>query len=78
MTPLVLDTGDATQTVFSTDDDGIVAQALELATEANRSKQYTDLSGFTLRCLVCNDGLRGQRQAQQHAMATGHTNFAEY
>ncbi len=79
--PLVLEpanSGDSIQTVFSTDDDWILAQALELATEANRSRQYTDLSGFTLRCLVCNDGLRGQRQAQQHAMATGHTNFAEF
>ena len=79
--PLVLEpvnSGEPIQTVFSTDDDWILAQALELATEANRSKQYTDLTGFTLRCLVCNDGLRGQRQAQQHAMATGHANFAEY
>ncbi|XP_071484253.1 ubiquitin thioesterase OTU1-like [Diadema antillarum] len=79
--PLVRELGDdgkEVETVFLTDDDEVLSQALELAAEAQRSRQYTDLTGFTLRCLVCNDGLRGQRQAQQHAMATGHTNFAEY
>lgn len=70
--------GDGMETVFRVDDEEVQAQVLHLATEAQKSRQYTDLSGFTLRCLVCNDGLRGQRQAQQHAMATGHSNFAEY
>lgn len=79
--PLVLESGSdnsGLKTVFSVDDDLVFAQAMELAQEAKRSRQYTDLTGFTLRCLVCQLGLRGQRQAQQHAMATGHTNFAEY
>lgn len=79
--PLVLESGSESsevKTVFSVDDDFVFAQAMELAQEAKRSRQYTDLTGFTLRCLVCQLGLRGQRQAQQHAVATGHTNFAEY
>ena len=79
--PLLRESGDdqkAVETVFGVSDDEALSQALELAAEAQRSRQYTDLTGFTLRCLVCNDGLRGQRQAQQHAMATGHANFAEY
>ncbi|XP_054752093.1 ubiquitin thioesterase OTU1-like [Lytechinus pictus] len=70
--------GGGTETVFGVDDEDVLSQVLKLATEAQKSRQYTDLSGFTLRCLVCNDGLRGQRQAQQHAIATGHSNFAEY
>lgn len=79
--PLVLESADensSVETVFPVGDDWIFAQAMELAQEAKRSRQYTDLTGFTLRCLVCQLGLRGQRQAQQHAMATGHKNFVEY
>jgi ubiquitin thioesterase OTU1 len=37
-----------------------------------------DLAGFTLRCMVCNKGLNGQKEAQEHAMATRHQNFAQF
>lgn len=61
--------------------DGADADALDGATalgaEANRARQFTDLSAFALRCLVCGRGLTGATDAQAHAAATGHTNFAE-
>jgi ubiquitin thioesterase OTU1 len=61
--------------------DGADADALDGATalgaEANRARQFTDLSAFALRCLVCGRGLTGAADAQAHAAATGHTNFAE-
>uniref|UniRef100_A0A8C1PCL8 Ubiquitin thioesterase OTU n=1 Tax=Cyprinus carpio TaxID=7962 RepID=A0A8C1PCL8_CYPCA len=65
------------QTVFSTTDDIILAQALELADEARRKRQYTDVNRFTLRCMVCQTGLVGQKEAREHAKETGHTNFGE-
>lgn len=65
------------QTVFSTTDDIILAQALELADEARRKRQFTDVNRFSLRCMVCQTGLVGQKEAREHAKETGHTNFGE-
>ncbi|XP_053508899.1 ubiquitin thioesterase OTU1 isoform X3 [Ictalurus furcatus] len=65
------------QTIFSTSDDVILAQALELADEARRKRQYTDVNRFTLRCMTCQIGLVGQKEAREHAKETGHTNFGE-
>ncbi|XP_030231001.1 ubiquitin thioesterase OTU1 [Gadus morhua] len=65
------------QTVFAATDDVILAQALELADEARRRRQFTDVNGFALRCLVCQTGLVGQKEARDHAKETGHTNFGE-
>lgn len=65
------------QTVFSTADDVTLAQALELADEARRKRQFTDVNRFALRCMVCQTGLVGQKEARQHAKDTGHTNFGE-
>lgn len=65
------------QTIFSTTDDVILAQALELADEARRKRQFTDVNRFALRCMVCQTGLVGQKEAREHAKETGHTNFGE-
>ncbi|XP_030899712.2 ubiquitin thioesterase OTU1 isoform X2 [Melopsittacus undulatus] len=65
------------QTIFSTSDDIVLAQALELADEARRKRQFTDVNHFTLRCMVCQKGLTGQVEAREHAKETGHTNFGE-
>ncbi|XP_072133932.1 ubiquitin thioesterase OTU1 [Mobula birostris] len=65
------------QTIFSTADDVVLAQALELGDEARRKRQFTDLNRFTLRCIVCQKGLVGQVEAREHAKETGHTNFGE-
>ncbi|XP_077430505.1 ubiquitin thioesterase OTU1 isoform X2 [Vanacampus margaritifer] len=69
--------GPPPQTVFSTGDDVILAQALELADEARRKRQFTDVNRFALRCMVCQTGLVGQKEAREHARETGHTNFGE-
>ena len=44
----------------------------------NEAKQFTDTTNFTLRCEVCQLGLRGEKEAQEHAKKTGHINFQEY
>ena len=79
--PLMLEPADPSQpiqTVFPTSDPTILAQAMELASEAKASRQFTDVNKFSLRCLVCNKALTGQTEAQQHAKITGHINFGEY
>uniref|UniRef100_A0A7N4PBJ0 Ubiquitin thioesterase OTU n=1 Tax=Sarcophilus harrisii TaxID=9305 RepID=A0A7N4PBJ0_SARHA len=64
-------------TIFSSNDDIVLAQALELADEARKKRQFTDVNRFTLRCMVCQKGLTGQAEAREHAKETGHTNFGE-
>ena len=49
----------------------------ELFKEAKAAHQYTDTTGFTLKCLVCGVKMKGEAEAQQHAMSTKHTNFSE-
>ncbi|XP_063274246.1 ubiquitin thioesterase OTU1 isoform X2 [Prinia subflava] len=65
------------QTIFPSSDDVVLAQALELADEARRKRQFTDVNRFALRCMVCHKGLTGQLEARQHARETGHANFGE-
>jgi len=50
----------------------------ELVGKMQMQKQFTDIANFTLRCLVCQQGLVGQKEAREHAQATGHQNFSEY
>ncbi|CAA6671938.1 unnamed protein product [Spirodela intermedia] len=52
--------------------------ALDLVKDSNRRRSYTDTSSFTLRCGVCQIGVVGQKEAVEHAQATGHMNFQEY
>ncbi|GFO20574.1 ubiquitin thioesterase otu1 [Plakobranchus ocellatus] len=79
--PLIYEPIDAhvtLRTKFSITNDVILAQALELASEAKSIRQFTDVEGFSLRCLACQTPLRGQREATEHAKSTGHINFGEY
>ncbi|XP_074645555.1 ubiquitin thioesterase OTU1-like [Tubulanus polymorphus] len=77
--PLVLESdGKIVGFQFSTNDDKILALALEFAAQAKASRQYTDVTNFTLRCLICQKALKGQVEAQQHAQETRHINFGEF
>ena len=50
----------------------------ELVANAHGAHKFTDTAGFTLRCIVCREGMRGQAAAAEHAKRTGHTAFGEY
>lgn len=76
MEPLV--PGDEVQTLFSSKDENVLSQAMEIANEAKQARQYTDVGSFQLRCLACSKLLVGQKEAQSHAKSTGHTNFGEF
>ncbi|GAB1606733.1 ubiquitin thioesterase OTU1 [Argonauta hians] len=76
--PLILELDESTcETVFSTDDDYVLQQALEIAAVAKANRQFTDVNKFTLRCLECRTELTGQLEAQQHAERTGHIRFGQ-
>ncbi|MCD7470298.1 OTU protein [Datura stramonium] len=40
--------------------------------DQQRKRSYTDTANFTLRCGVCQIGVVGQKEAVEHAQATGH------
>lgn len=66
------------QTKFTTNNDAVMIDAMRLADEAKNAKQFTDVQNFKLRCLVCQQPLVGQTEAQEHAKKTGHINFGEF
>lgn len=65
-------------TVFSPNDLIVMERAKALCEQEHKRKAFTDTSSFSLRCLVCQQGLKGQAEAAQHARQTGHSNFSEY
>jgi len=75
--PLFLRDSGEIKTVHSSKDQRIVGLALVVAEEAKAAHQYTDTTGFTLKCLVCGVKMKGEAEAQQHAVSTKHTNFSE-
>ena len=46
--------------------------------QAHEARQFTDTANFTLRCGVCQLGIVGEKEAVEHAKATGHQRFSEY
>lgn len=52
--------------------------ALNFIKDQHRKRRFTDTANFTLRCGVCQIGVIGQKEAAEHAQATGHVNFQEY
>ncbi|KAL4448875.1 hypothetical protein ABPG77_007592 [Micractinium sp. CCAP 211/92] len=58
--------------------EAVMAAARFLTAAAHKARAFTDTANFTLRCGVCQVGLKGEKEAVEHAKATGHTNFSEY
>ena len=52
--------------------------AADLVKKHHDAHRFTDTASFSLRCLVCRAGLKGQIEAVAHAKATGHSSFGEY
>ncbi|KAJ7963824.1 ubiquitin thioesterase OTU1-like [Quillaja saponaria] len=70
------------QTIFAVQKDRtsgpVDGVAFNFVKEQQRKRSYTDTANFTLRCGVCQIGVVGQKEAAEHAQATGHVNFQEY
>jgi ubiquitin thioesterase OTU1 len=63
---------------FPVSNDQVLEGALDLAKVLKKEHKYTDLANFALKCGICFMGLKGQKEAQKHAMETGHAEFTEY
>ncbi|XP_059664789.1 OVARIAN TUMOR DOMAIN-containing deubiquitinating enzyme 2 [Cornus florida] len=70
------------QTIFVVQKDRTIGSVegltLNLVKEQQRKRSFTDTSNFSLRCGVCQIGVIGQKEAVEHAQATGHVNFQEF
>ena len=64
-------------TLFSVHDHFAVQKSETLVKKLQQQRKFTDLSGCTLMCGICNMGLKGQKDAQEHAQKTGHMNFSQ-
>ena len=73
--PTASEASDAT--IFPSSDSTTEAEALALARDLQQQRQFTDLTGCTLMCGVCNQGFKGQKEAIRHGNETGHMNFQE-
>ncbi|KLO08950.1 OTU-domain-containing protein [Schizopora paradoxa] len=58
--------------------DPIVKAATELAAKLRAKHAFTNTSTFDLKCEICKKGLKGEKEARQHASETGHTDFGEF
>ncbi|GJJ69312.1 ubiquitin thioesterase OTU1 [Entomortierella parvispora] len=68
---------DQTQFDIATSEE-IINAGIQLSIKLKQAHKYTDVANFTLRCSVCQAGLKGEKDAQQHAQQTMHTSFEEY
>ncbi|KAG0035642.1 hypothetical protein BGZ81_003654 [Podila clonocystis] len=78
LTPALDIPADCDQTQFEVELDDIVNGGVQLAAKLKKAHKYTDLATFTLRCSVCQLGLKGEKDAQNHAQQIQHTSFEEY
>ncbi|CAE7229463.1 unnamed protein product [Rhizoctonia solani] len=58
--------------------DSISQAASKLASQLRASRKFTNTSTFDLKCQICGQGLKGEKEARAHASQTGHTSFGEY
>jgi len=58
-------------TVFPISDTAVFSAAEKLVADLKKKKYFTDTSNFDLRCGICGVGLKGEKGAREHAMATG-------
>jgi ubiquitin thioesterase OTU1 len=64
-------------TKFALNDTEALEGFKSLASELKRERKFVDLGGCALRCMVCGRGLKGQKEALEHARATQHQNFGQ-
>lgn len=67
--------GDITQ--FDPNDKYVLSRVQEIAQHLHDTRSYTDTANFKLKCMQCGTRLRGEKQALDHAKATGHSQFDE-
>lgn len=65
------------QTIFQSEELTAQFATVELAEKLRAARAYTDSNNFKILCGNCSKRFKGQREAVEHAEATGHFNFQE-
>ncbi|KAG9048696.1 ubiquitin-specific protease otu1 [Tulasnella sp. UAMH 9824] len=65
-------------TIFPVSSEAIMQGAAQMAAKLRAMKAYTNTATFDLKCERCGKGLKGEKEARQHAAETGHAEFGEY
>ncbi|KAG8960188.1 ubiquitin-specific protease otu1 [Tulasnella sp. 408] len=65
-------------TIFPVSSEAIMQGATQMAAKLRAMKAYTNTATFDLKCERCGKGLKGEKEARQHAAETGHAEFGEY
>ncbi|KAF2657821.1 OTU-domain-containing protein [Lophiostoma macrostomum CBS 122681] len=65
------------QKVFDASDDVLLEAARQLCGELRKKHYYTDTQRFSITCKDCGWKGNGEKEAVEHAQATGHGNFGE-
>ncbi|TFK83502.1 OTU-domain-containing protein [Polyporus arcularius HHB13444] len=60
------------------EDDEMLQAAKKLADALRAKRAYTNTATFELKCEICGQGLKGEKEARAHASETGHVEFGEY
>jgi ubiquitin thioesterase OTU1 len=60
---------------FEARNEQVVEEAIEFAKELRNKKQFVNLTSGQLYCNTCFTVFKGEKEAVEHAKATGHTNF---
>lgn len=68
---------DSVVRVFNSTDIEIETQVKAMAADLKGQRQFVDLAGCSIKCLVCQRGFQGQKEAAAHASQTGHQNFGQ-
>jgi len=63
---------------FEIGDEEIVQGARELCQKLREMNYFTDTKNFSIKCNTCGTGLKGEKEAVEHAKSTGHSDFGEY
>lgn len=63
--------------IFETNDDIIVAKAVELCSKLKAKHYFTDTGGMAIKCKDCGVIVHGETQAAAHAQQMGHYDMAE-
>ncbi|CEP07039.1 hypothetical protein [Parasitella parasitica] len=72
LAPAVDSSSDFDQTQFPVAEVSILDAAKELIDGLRRSHRFTDIANFTIKCEQCNTGLKGEKDAQDHATVSVH------
>lgn len=64
-------------TKFEKNDQAALDGCIVLANNLRNLHQFTDVSNFDIQCLVCLEGLKGEKGVAEHSKKTGHFNFKE-